>query len=88
MTGAPRAAERGENQVRQLAFVGGLAGFDRDELGEELRFVDVQAAALGIGEAPGADLGRAAVIDRRGRPRPIRSARASMAHCRPARRRR
>ena len=57
------AAERGENQVRQLAFLGRVARFDGDELGDEFGFVDVQAAAGGVGESPRPDFGRSAVID-------------------------
>ena len=46
-----------------------LAGFDREELGDELGLEDVQAAALGVGVAPGADLGGAGVVDHLGLPR-------------------
>ena len=62
------AAECREDQVGQFAFVGRMAGFDGDELGEELRLVDVEAAALCIGEAPGSDFGGAAVVEDAGVP--------------------
>src|SRR6476619_5378754 len=42
--------------------------FDRDELGEELRLVDVEAAAFGVGETPGADFGGATMVEDAGVP--------------------
>src|SRR4051812_22213459 len=45
-----------------------MAGFDGDELGEELRFVDVEPAAVGIREAPGADFAGAAMVEDAGIP--------------------
>ena len=57
------AAERGEDQVRQLAFLRRMARFDGDKLGDELGLVDVQPAAVRIGESPRPDLRRAAMID-------------------------
>ena len=69
MTGEPLSAEGSEDQVGQFARLGGMAGRDRDELGDEMGFIDVQAAAVVIGESPGADFGGAAVIDEAGAPR-------------------
>ena len=54
--------------MRKLAAAGRLAGFDRNKLGDEFRFVDVQAATLGIGKSPGADFRRAGMIDDAGIP--------------------
>ena len=47
----------------QLALLGGMAGRDGNELGDEMGLVDVEAAAIGVGESPRADFGRAAVIE-------------------------
>ena len=44
------------------------AGGDRDELGHEMGFVDVQAAAGRIGESPGSDFSGAGMIDELGSP--------------------
>src|SRR6478672_7056595 len=45
-----------------------MASFDGDELGEELRLVDVQAATLGVGEPPGADFRCSAMVEDAGVP--------------------
>src|SRR5262249_33138503 len=64
----PVAAERGEDQVGKFAIGGPLASFDGDKLGDELGFVDMKAAAIGIGESPGANFGRAGMVDHVGMP--------------------
>src|SRR4051812_40105329 len=45
-----------------------MSGFNRDELGQELRLVDVKTAAFGIGKAPGSDFSCAAVVEDAGVP--------------------
>ena len=68
MTGAPLRPSVVRIKCDELAFVGRMAGLDGNELGEEVGFVDVQAAAVGVGESPWSDLGRAAVVDDAGSP--------------------
>src|SRR4051812_27150021 len=54
--------------MRQFTFLGGMAGFDRNELGQELGFVDVQAASFGIGKTPRSDFSCSPVVKNAGVP--------------------
>jgi hypothetical protein len=45
-----------------------MSCFDGDELGEELRLIDVQAATFGVGETPWSDFSGSAVVEDAGVP--------------------
>src|SRR5262245_60543874 len=65
-----RATERGDDQLAARAFFDRFAGLRIDDLEYELKFVEVDCAVFGLAiESPGADFGRAGVVEA---PRPPR----------------